>query len=495
MNTFKVLQELAALKQNEKKSTPQLHQLQHEQLRTMLTYAYEYSPYYKSAFEAAGLTAETVRTAPLSAFPVLDKAALLSRFDQLITVSDVTQEELRCFDAGEQVDRKPYKGKHHVVHSSGSTGTPGYFLYDSYAWNRMLLGIIRGALWDMSMPQILKLLAQGPRIAYIAATDGRYGGAMAVGDGIDGVGAKQMYLDIKTPLAEWVSKLRAFRPNIIIGYPSAIKILAELIDSGEVSLRVVRVISCGEPLSGRLRGFLEGVFHTHIVNFYGSSESLAMGVETDPAEGMLLFDDMNVIEVAEDGIYLTCLYNFAQPLIRYRLSDRLVLQPPKADSQYPFTRATGLLGRSEDLLWFEDSAGNREFLHPMAIEGFCIEGLLDYQFRQTGKSSFEMLAETAENANQEVIQSEMLRQMRTILLEKGLDHVEFSVRFVEQILPDFQTGKKKLVISKYTDGMRQQERSSATGQSTPQGVSQSGASTAILDHCKGYDQRTQPAVG
>ena len=448
MNSFKVLQELAALKQNEKKSAPQLHQLQTEQLRVMLSYAYEHSPYYKSAFEAAGLTAETVRTAPLSAFPVLDKATLLTQFDRLVTVSDVTQEELRRFDAGEQVDRKPYKGKYHVVHSSGSTGTPGYFLYDSYAWNRMLLGIIRGALWDMSMPQILKLLAQGPRIAYIAATDGRYGGAMAVGDGIDGVGAKQMYLDIKTPLAEWVRKLRAFRPNIIIGYPSAIKILAELIDSGEVSLRVIRVISCGEPLSGRLRGFLEGVFHTRIMNFYGSSESLAMGVETDPAEGMLLFDDMNVIEAGPDGIYLTCLYNFAQPLIRYHLSDRLVLQPPKADSRYPFTRATGLLGRNEDLLWFEDPDGNREFLHPMAIEGFCIEGLLDYQFRQTGRSSFETLAETAENANREMIRAEMIRQLRTILLEKGIDYVEFAVRFVGQIFPDSRTGKKKLVISK-----------------------------------------------
>ena len=79
-----------------------------------------------------------------------------------------------------------------------------------------------------------------------------------------------------------------------------------------------------------------------------------MGVETDPAEGMLLFDDMNVIEAGSDGIYLTCLYNFAQPLIRYHLSDRLVLQPPKADSRHPFTCATGLLGRNEDMLWFEN---------------------------------------------------------------------------------------------------------------------------------------------
>lgn len=447
MNTLNVLRELALLKRNEKKTASQLRQLQDRKLRAMLTYAYEHSPYYKSAFEAAGLTAETVKTAPLSAFPTLDKTTLLAQFDRLITVSDVAQEELRQFDAKGQTDRKPYKGKYHVVHSSGSTGTPGYFLYDNAAWAQMLVGITRGALLEMSMPQILKLLAQGPRIAYIAATDGRYGGAMAVGDGIDGIGAKQMHMDIKTPLSEWVERLRRFRPNIIIGYPSAIKILAGLIDSGEVKLNVIRVISCGEPLSSGLRQFLENAFHTCVVNFYGASESLALGVENDPTEGMLLFDDMNVIEAAEDGIYLTCLYNFAQPLIRYRLSDRLTLRQPETDSRYPFTRAMGLLGRDEDLLWFKDMEGKREFLHPLALEGFCIEGLLDYQFQQTGKDSFEMLAETAEDAGKDRIDKEMHRRMRAILLEKRLKNVQFCVRFVRHIRPDPQTGKKKLIVS------------------------------------------------
>lgn len=452
MNTIKVLQELASLKQNEKKSASQLRQIQEQKLRTMLTYAYEHSRYYKNAFDAVGLNAGTVGTAPLSAFPVLDKTTLLERFDDLITVQDVTQEELRRFDAEEAVDRKPYKGKYHVVHSSGSTGTPGYFLYDAAAWNGMLLGIIRGALWELSMPQILALLAKGPQIAYIAATDGRYGGAMAVGDGIDGVGGKQMYLDINMPLAEWIRQLRSFRPNIIIGYPSAIKILAELVERGEVELKVVRVISCGEPLGSSLRSYLEHVFRTRTVNFYGASESLALGVETDPAEGMLLFDDMNVIEMAEDGIYLTCLYNFAQPLIRYRLSDKLTLEAPKG--RYPLTRAVGLLGRNEDLLWFEDAARNREFLHPLAIEGFCVQGLLDFQFRQTGTDSFEMLAETVEDADRAFIQTEMLTQMRTILLENGLGYVQFYVQFVDQILPDPKTGKKKLILGEQEERRR-----------------------------------------
>ena len=428
-----------------KLSAEKLRSLQNGKLRKLLRFAWEHSSYYRAVFERAGITEEQLDTLPLSCFPTIDKQALLEHFDELVTVPDLKQENLREFDAGEAADRKPYQGKYHVVHSSGSTGKPGYFVYDEDAWSQMLLGIIRAALWGMSMPQILGLLMKRPRIVYIAATDGRYGGAMAVGDGIDGVGAKQMYLDIKTPVAEWIRQIREFQPNIVIGYPSAIKILAQLMENGEVGLDAERVISCGEPLGTSLRTYLEKIFRTQVVNFYGSSESLALGVETNPKDGMLLFDDMNVIEVENGVMYLTCLYNYAQPLIRYRLSDRLTLKAPEG-GELPFTRAVGLLGRNEDVLWFEDGRGNREFLHPLAIEGFCIEGLKDYQFRQTTKDTFEMFAETEHGASKERIRQEMLQQMREILSEKKLDFVQFYVNFVNEILPDIRTGKKPLIL-------------------------------------------------
>lgn len=428
-----------------KLSAEKMRSLQNGKLRKLLRFAWEHSAYYRAVFERAGITEEQLDTLPLSCFPTIDKQALLEHFDELVTVPDLKQENLREFDAGEAADRKPYQGKYHVVHSSGSTGKPGYFVYDGDAWSQMLLGIIRAALWGMSMPQILRLLMKRPRIVYIAATDGRYGGAMAVGDGIDGVGASQLYLDIKTPITEWISQLKEFRPNIVIGYPSAIKILAQLMENGEVSLEAERVISCGEPLGASLRTYLEKIFRTQIINFYGSSESLALGVEINPKDGMLLFDDMNVIEVENGVMYLTCLYNYAQPLIRYRLSDRLTLKAPE-EGEIPFTRAVGLLGRNEDVLWFEDGRGNREFLHPLAIEGFCIEGLKDYQFRQTTKDTFEMFAETEHGASKERIRQEMLQQMREILSEKKLDFVQFYVNFVNEILPDIRTGKKPLIL-------------------------------------------------
>ncbi len=451
MNYLKTLTDLYRLKKNMKLSAEKLRSLQNGKLRKLLRFAWEHSSYYRAVFERAGITEEQLDTLPLSCFPTIDKQPLLEHFDELVTVPDLKQENLREFDAREAADRKPYQGKYHVVHSSGSTGKPGYFVYDEDAWSQMLLGIIRAALWGMSMPQILRLLMKRPRIVYIAATDGRYGGAMAVGDGIDGVGAKQMYLDIKTPVAEWIRQIREFQPNIVIGYPSAVKILAQLMENGEVGLDAERVISCGEPLGTSLRTYLEKIFRTQVVNFYGSSESLALGVETNPKDGMLLFDDMNVIEVENGVMYLTCLYNYAQPLIRYRLSDRLTLKAPEG-GELPFTRAVGLLGRNEDVLWFEDGRGNREFLHPLAIEGFCIEGLKDYQFRQTTKDTFEMFAETEHGASKERIRQEMLQQMREILSEKKLDFVQFYVNFVNEILPDIRTGKKPLIFASNEPG-------------------------------------------
>lgn len=445
MGQCRLLWNLFGLKRNEHKTRKQVQALQNKKLRKLLYYAYDHSNYYKEVFGKNGIAREQIGSLPLSAFPTMDKNSLMEHFDEIVTVPDIRQEELRKFDERVTPDKKLFRGKYHVVHSSGSTGVPRYFVYDTSAWDSMLLGIIRGALWDMTMPQILKLLSGGLRILYIAATDGRYGGAMAVGDGIRGVGAEQKFLDIKTPLSEWVRTTREFQPDIIIGYPSAIKILGELVENSEVSVDVCRVISCGEPLAPGLRDYLEKIFGTVVVNFYGASESLAIGVETDRAEGMYLFDDMNYIEVENRKMYLTCLYNYVQPLIRYEITDQLVFRQSKK-SRYPFRQADILLSRNEDIIWFEDDNGKRDFLHPLAVEGICVEGLLDYQFRKTDKDAFEMLAQVSNQEKKPQIKQEVIQQMKKILLEKDMDGIRFFIRFVDEILPDKKTGKKQLIV-------------------------------------------------
>ena len=444
MGYINLLFNLYQLKTNTSKTREEIESMQRKKLYGILEYAYNNSKYYKKAFEESGIKKNKIKNTPISKFPTIDKKIVMENYNDILTVSDLNQNDLRDFDK-EELDKKLLKGKYHVVHSSGSTGTPFYFVYDKKAWEQMLLGIIRGALWDMSMKDILKLLWEEPKIAYIAATDGRYGGAMAVGDGVSNLKLKQIFLDIKTPLTSWIKSINEFKPNIIIGYPSAIKILGKLIENKQVDINVTRVISCGEPLGINLRKYFEEVFKTDIINIYGASESLALGVEKNSKDGMYLFDDLNYIEIENGTMYLTSLYNFAQPLIRYKISDKLTFK--EVDEKVPFSKVESLVGRNEDIMWFGEDNKSKEFIHPLAIEGFCIEGMKDYQFRKIDNKSFEMLVEAIEDDKKQNIEQEMQSQMRKILLEKNLGYINFKVNFVDKILPNPKTGKKPLVIT------------------------------------------------
>ncbi|MCC8102693.1 MAG: AMP-binding protein, partial [Clostridiales bacterium] len=363
MGMIKLLAELLRLRRNTTLGRQELSEVQEQKMRHILRYAWDHSAFYRRTFAEAGITEKTIDTAPIQSFPTIDKETLMEHFEELVTVEDLKQEEIARFDVEKELSEKRYLGKYHLVHSSGSTGVPRYFVYDEAAWHQMLLGIIRGALWGMSMPEILRLLTPKPRIMYIAATDGRYGGAMAVGDGIDGLGAHQMQLNVNTPLEDWKKAAEEFNPNIIIGYPSAVKILGGLQKEGAIHLKLSRLITCGEPLSAGLRKFLESVFSVKVVNFYGSSESLAMGVETDAEEGMYLFDDLNYIEYTNGQMYLTCLYNEVQPLIRYRLTDKLRFREDSRQhgmkGNRAFSRVETVTGRDEDILWFQDRDGRQ----------------------------------------------------------------------------------------------------------------------------------------
>ena len=448
MGYIRLLRDLYQLKRNTAKSEKQIRMLQDKKLRKMLRYAYQHSAYYRRTFTQAGISEENIDKVPLKQFPVIDKELLMQNFDELVTEPEVKQEELRRFDEEPASKSEKYLGRYHIIHSSGSTGIPRYFVYDDKAWGQMLLGIIRGALWGMGMIDILKLLAGRPRILYIAATDGRYAGAMAVGDGITGLHDRQEYLDINEPIEKGNQKVIKFDPNIVIGYPSAIKLMAEQVRLGRVPNHIERVISCGEPLSAGLRSFLEDTFQCPVINFYGSSESLALGLEEKAGDGMILFDDLNVIEVEDGEMYLTCLYNFTQPLIRYHLTDTLRPKRRLSNDLYGFSRAEVLLCRNEDEMWFQKTDGTEEFIHPLSVEGICVDGLRDYQFVQTSKKSFQIRAEISEDASKEVIVHGIESIVEPLLSDKALENIHYEICFVDMIEVNPDTGKKPLIIKK-----------------------------------------------
>ena len=423
--------------------------LREKKLRRLLRFAYKRSPYYRETFAARGITEENLSSVPLEHFPTIDKDTLIAHFERIVTRGGVSQHLLRECDAGTTLPGV------HFVHSSGTTGTPRYFYYDTDAWNTMLAGIIRGAFWGMGFWKMVSVVARGARLCYIAAVNGNYGGAVSIQDGIVGLNAEKLFIDLNTPVSQWLPKIKEFSPSMLMGYPSALKILAEQVEAlgvdggGFDKNRIQQIVTCGEPLLPSCRAYLEKVFARHVINFYGTSESLALGLEDSPEDGMILFDDLNYIEEIDGKMYVTCLYNYAQPLIRYHVSDRIRLLPdvpPKKD-MVPFSRCSVVQSREEDIMWFTDGT-RREFLHPLSVEGFCIEGLLDYQFVQKSDASFLVVLEIGRGKTRteaEEIGRKISMEIQSILDEKNLDFVDFSISFTDKIAPS-SNGKKKLVV-------------------------------------------------
>ena len=119
MEYMSLLKHFFELRKNTNRTAGEIQGLQEQKLRALLHHAWDHSPYYRQRFESAGITRAELDTKPLSAFPTIDKAALLSHFDDLVTVRDLHQEELRRFDAEKSMDEKIYLGKYQDRKSVG----------------------------------------------------------------------------------------------------------------------------------------------------------------------------------------------------------------------------------------------------------------------------------------------------------------------------------------------------------------------------------------
>lgn len=125
----------------------------------------------------------------------------------------------------------------------------------------------------------------------------------------------------KKVMMDHFDALNKLNPDVVTGYPTGIGMLAEMQLSGKLSVKPRAVICGGEPIKPETEELIQEVWGSELINYYAASESLILGVERTDLKGFYLFDDVNYIEFGDDHILLTNLYNYTQPLIRYRMND------------------------------------------------------------------------------------------------------------------------------------------------------------------------------
>jgi len=423
-------------RQSQRLSRAQLEALQLKKFRSLADHAWRKSPYYRELMETRGINARDCVPAD---FPVLTKTDVIRHFDRLVTDSRITRARISEFLARSTDPQELFDGRYHVLHTSGTSGTVGYYVYSHEAW-------IRGASHTMRVSPLRWRL----RTAFVAATRGHFAGASLMLTGNHGTNAALFDVrtyDVGQPMPQLVDSLNAFQPQVLTGYAAVLKVLAEAQQRGELRIRPIQIGNGGEPLPPETKSLLERVFEVPVLNAYASSEHLYMGMTYPGVDGMHLMEDELIFEIEPDHTCVTNLFNPTMPLIRYRMDDVLV-PAAHGTSPFPYQRVREIVGRAEDALVFSNRHGRRDFIHPIVLVELVVPGLDAWQIALEGDEAFCFRARLDPGLSASG-RDECLRLLRarlgSILAEKEMTNVRFRIEEVDALSIDPHTGKFRLV--------------------------------------------------
>ncbi|HAK59713.1 MAG TPA: hypothetical protein DCO77_04930 [Nitrospiraceae bacterium] len=424
---------------NERRSRQSLTERNLKKFRKLVAHANSTSPYYARIIKKNSID---ITACTPGDFPVLTKRDVMENFDHIITVPHMTKRSIADFLAASKDPLALYDGKYYILHTSGSSGEIGYFVYSRQDWARGFAHVLR--IHDFKLRR--------KKLAFFGATKGHFAGISFVTTGRRSL-LKLLYriaaFDINSPLQPVLDGLNAFQPDILTGYPSALTILARKQESGELAISPTSLESSGEPVAGDDGAIIQKAFKTPLVNLYSCTEHMFMGVAKPGASGMYVFEDDLIFNFRDDHTCVTNLFNYTLPLIRYRMED--VLRPlPDKVGILPYTMVREIVGRMEQAPLFLNRHGIEDFISPHIINEFHVKHLRRFQMQLLDKTSFlfkacfepgirdEQKAEASRNIQ---------KRMREILAEKEMDTVTFTIKEFNDLCADERTGKFKLIVS------------------------------------------------
>lgn len=409
--------------------------------RSTLQRAFRHSTFYYELYTAAGIRCGDLATIPPEQLPVITKDMVRDHLFEIATSKIQPDEVQRVRESGNLVTRV---GRYTLVHTSGSTGKPCAVLYDRHALERIEANMVRLSIGGTNAIEASDFPI---RTLYMASVGSGYAGTALAMNGIRSYRSISLIINVADPMDSWIDRVKGYDPNYLGGYPSCIRILADMQQEGKLHLTPKKIIMGGEPVSRDMCRSFRETFGADIINYYGCTESILIGIGANWYEGMYLADDMNYTEVDSSGrLIITPLYNDIFPLIRYQLNDVVEGFSRTPCGPLPYTHIDRILGRDEELMWFVNSSGERDFLHPLCIDDLDVHGIREYQFVRLDEHSL-LLRCVKERGASAMVEEEIRQQFDRLLHRKNLQNLRYTIRFVDRLETDSRTGKTKLVIS------------------------------------------------
>src|SRR3954451_1118260 len=353
---------------------------QQQRLEALARHAVEHSRFWR----------ERLGTAPvdLAALPVLDKATLMEHFDDMVCDRRLRRDELLAHLDG--LDRDAlYLGRYRVMTSSGSSGRKALFVYDRVDWAGIATEWFRHCAMTGKLPRL-------PRRRLVFVGGGAPTHMSRRGGATVGTLYRMCGLGVAMPLPTLVEALNAFRPELMVVYPSVGALLAEEQLRGRLRIAPTGITVSSELCTPRMAERMTEAFGVRPDELYAMTEG-PYGSACEDGGGIHLFEDMAIVEnVDENGrpvpdgepgarILVTNLFNRVQPLIRFEVSDMVTLDPSRCICGRTSRRITHLHGRADDVLSLPGRDG-KVAVHPLQFDVVTADrAVREFQVVQQGE--------------------------------------------------------------------------------------------------------------
>jgi phenylacetate-coenzyme A ligase PaaK-like adenylate-forming protein len=407
-------------------------------MRALLATAKERSPWHRERLR--DIDAATFSEDNLPSLPTMSKDDLMENFEAIVTDQRLTREVVDTY-VKDLPENLYLFDRYIVVASGGSSGRRGVFVYD---WEEFVTLCCQVGRWMATLPTALpsaNLWApRGAHLSWIAAqVFPRPGGETRIAPTL--------------PLGEIVARLNALQPKTLSGYASTLALLAGEARSGRLTISPIRVATCGERLRPEVRAEIEAVWPVHVYNYYGMSEGL-YAFPCQSGDAMHLPDDLHYVEPVDEAgrpvppgtpaakLLVTNLYNLTEPLIRYEVTDQLIVVPEPCPCGIAMRRIDHVVGRTDDI--FTYPGGVR--VHPLTIEAPLERHrhVVEYQVIQTERGVRIQFC-----TNGLVDPSEISASIETELRGCGLSDPEVSLEQVPELSRQV-SGKLKRFVPRAT---------------------------------------------
>ena len=287
-----------------------LQEYQWRKLKTLVKHAYDHVPFYRRYYEEFGFQPDRLKDfSDFNKIPLLTKDQISKNLPDLVS-KDVNPAKL-LLDT-----------------TSGSTGRNLVFYNDRNTLDWMTAAVLRNMAWYN--------LEIGDKRVLLWGQLSNESWSQKVYTQLRNLFLREYIVSSyelnQERLSRLIDELKKLRPKALIGYVSALEILARFIqERGILDLRLPAVVPAAETLFEHQRALFKEAFQGEVFNRYGCHEFNGISHECAAHEGMHINAENLYVEILKDGrnadpgdtgeIVITDLQNFGAPFIRYRIED------------------------------------------------------------------------------------------------------------------------------------------------------------------------------